>query len=214
MASRIPQASIERLCALHRTLKALGAEGREFISSRELEERTGISAQTIRKDVSLFGLSAGSEAGYSIPVLSEAIKRELGFGGNRRVCVVGLGRMGTAILNYPDFEVEGYILAAGFDVNINRIELLVSTVPLFPAYEIPSRVQELGIELAILAVPEQAVEDVVAKLVRGGIRGIVSFAPGTVRLPKEASGIYVRTVSVVEELKILSSHISFEKRGV
>jgi len=209
---RIPQASIERLCSLHRVLRDLAAEGRTSISSRELENRTGIPAHTIRKDVSTFGLSAGSEAGYAVRTLALAISGELGFGGGVKVCLVGLGRMGTAILNYADFASEGYVLAAGFDSNINRIELLVSQTPLFPSYEIPSRVKELGIELAILAVPAQAVEDVAAKLVKGGIRGIVSFAPGAVKLPEGTQNVFVRTVSVVEELKILSSHIRFEKK--
>ena len=101
----------------------------------------------------------------------------------RRVGVVGLCRLGSAFLNFPGFAIPGnpasfeFELAAGFDTNVNRVEILKSPVPLYPAFKMAEVISRFGIELALLCVSGDAAQAAAEKLSAAGIRGIVNFAP-------------------------------------
>ncbi|GHV77823.1 hypothetical protein AGMMS49942_26440 [Spirochaetia bacterium] len=122
-------------------------------------------------------------------------------GGRRRLCVVGLGRLGSAYLNYRGFDSGEFELAAGFDTNVNRVEILKSPVPLYPAFKVPEVISRFGIELALLCVPADAAQAAAEKLAAAGIRGIVNFAPVVLQLPPEVA---VRNVYIIDELRALA----------
>lgn len=199
---QIPTPSIERLSVLSSTLSRLAAEGVEKTSSADLEKRTGFSACTIRKDISALGGAGTDTAGYRSKQLQAVIEKELGLETPRNCCIVGLGRMGGSILSYGGFADSGIVIKAGFDSSINVIELLRSPVPLYPAYEITEKVRELGIELAILTVPAEAALKSAQRLVDGGVRGILNFAPINLVL---GSDVVVRNLFVVDELRVISA---------
>jgi redox-sensing transcriptional repressor len=210
---QIPEPAKERLLYLMRVLEK--NEGKP-LTSGELEALTGWSSHTIRKDISFLGTEGGSprggnkkvgtSGGYSPEALIPAIKAALGLDRRRRFCVVGLGRLGSAYLNFQSFELGEFELAAGFDSNVNRVEILKSPVPLYPAYKIPEVVNRFAIEIALLCVPGGAAQASAEKLAAAGIRGIVNFAPVVLSLPPEVA---VRNVYVMDELRALAVKISF-----
>jgi redox-sensing transcriptional repressor len=199
----IPEPAKERLLYLMRFLEKRSGSR---ITSGEVEAATGWSSHNIRKDISCLGGQSpgglGSSAGYDPETLIPAIKQALGLGIRRRLCVVGLGRLGSAYLNFRDFEGGGeFELAAGFDINVNRVEILKSPAPLYPAFKMAEVISRFGIELALLCVPEEAAQGAAEKLAAAGIRGIVNFAPVTLNLGSE---IAVRNVYVIDELRSLA----------
>jgi redox-sensing transcriptional repressor len=116
--------------------------------------------------------------------------------------VVGLGRLGSAYLNYRGFDTGGeFELAAGFDTNVNRVEILKSPAPLYPAFKMAEVISRFGIEMALLCVPADAAQGAAEKLAGAGIRGIVNFAPVALSLKPE---IAVRNVYIIDELRALS----------
>ncbi|WP_010256188.1 CoA-binding protein [Treponema primitia] len=210
--AQIPGPAKERLLSLMRLLEKQ-AGGR--ITSGEVEALTGWSSHTIRKDISYLGGAAGNSTGYDPETLIPAIKQALGLGVRRRLCVVGLGRLGSAYLNFRGFDTipagpsdepgGEFELAAGFDTSVNRVEILQSPVPLYPAFKMGEVISRFGIELALLCVPEAAAQSAAEKLAAAGIRGIVNFAPLILQLPPE---IAVRNVYVVDELRALALKLS------
>lgn len=198
----IPEPSIERLLQLTRFLENCGAE---LLTSSEIEARTGWSSHTIRKDISYLGGELSSGSGYSTAALKAAIEAVLGLGEARKCCVVGLGRLGSAYLNFPGFEADGFKIVAGFDASVNRVEILQSPVTLYPSYKMGEVVSRFGIELALLCVPAAAAQAAADKLVAAGIKGIVNFAPAALSVP---AGVTVRNVYVVDELRALSARLS------
>jgi redox-sensing transcriptional repressor len=146
----------------------------------------------------------GSSSGYDPSALIPAIKKALGLDRLRRFCVVGLGRLGSAFLNFPGFAASGsgeFELVAGFDNNVNRVEIVKSPVPLYPAYKMAEVIRCFSIDIALLCVPEDSAQAATEKLVDAGICGIVNFAPLLLTLPSE---IAVRNVHVLDELRFLS----------
>jgi redox-sensing transcriptional repressor len=201
----LPAAAKERLLHILRILESQAeSNASKIITSAELEQLTGWPRDTIRKDFSyLTGAGGeggpGTSAGYSPEKLVPLIRRALGLDRKRKFCVVGLGRLGSAFLNLawePDFE-----LAAGFDSNVNRVEILASQAPLFPMYKMPEVISRLGIEMAFLCVPPAAAQAAAEKLYAAGIRGIVNFAPQALALPLDMA---VQNVYVIDHLRSLA----------
>jgi redox-sensing transcriptional repressor len=202
MKKQIPAASIERLCGIYHVLEEMEASGIDMVSSIEIGKRLGAASHNIRKDISYFGEIGNCRAGYSVRKLKSHLSNKLGLSKGKKACVVGLGRLGTAILNYGYLSQHGFAIAAGFDSNINKIETINTDIPLFPAHEIAFVVRRKGIELAALTVPAQATRETVDRLVEGGIKGIVNFTPAVV---KPAKDVFVRNIDLVGEFRTLSA---------
>ncbi|GHU58722.1 redox-sensing transcriptional repressor Rex [Spirochaetia bacterium] len=211
----ISEPAKERLLHLMRILEKSGGAP---ITSGEIEGLTGWSSNTIRKDISCLGgddggNAVGSSVGYTAETLVPAIKKALGLDRRRRFCVVGLGRLGSAYLNAQAYgpnaaesgtsglNLEEFELTAGFDTNVNRVEILSSPAPLYPAYKMGEVISRFSIEIALLCVPPEAAQQAAEKLAAAGIRGILNFAPVVLTLPPE---IPVRNVYVVDELRTLA----------
>jgi redox-sensing transcriptional repressor len=207
--NHIPEPAKERLLYLLRFLEKNRNESSGLVTSAMVEELTGWHRETIRKDISWLGTggeTAGSSGGYDPAFLIPAIRKALGLDRVRRFCIVGLGRLGSAYLDRPfvpgpDGMEEEFELAAGFDTNVNRVEILKSSVPLYPAYKMGEVIARFGIEIALLCVPAAAARGAAEKLAAAGIRGIINFAPASLALPPD---IAVRNVYVADELRALA----------
>jgi redox-sensing transcriptional repressor len=211
MAS-IPEPAKERLLHLMRLLEK---QGTEPVTSAQAERLTGWPSNRIRKDISYLGAqegdasgpgpaagtSLGSSSGYSAELLVPAIKKALRLDRRRLFCLVGLGRLGSAFLNFSPAELGEFELAAGFDINVNRVEILPSRAPLYPAYKMGEVIGRFSIEMALLCVPAGAAQETAEKLAGAGIRGILNFAPAVLRLPPAVS---VRNVYLADELRGLA----------
>jgi redox-sensing transcriptional repressor len=202
MKNTIPQPTIIRLCSIYELLCNLEKEGVKRVSSTELEERTGVPSHSIRKDISYIGEVGSTGSGYEVARLREHILRNLGFDRERKACIVGLGRIGSAIMQWPLLAEGEFRIVAGFDSNINKVETIKTPIGVFPAYEIPDVVKRMGIELGIIAVPPAAAQEVADRLMEAGVRGIVNFAPVIIK-PRSA-GCFVRAIDIANELRILS----------
>jgi redox-sensing transcriptional repressor len=196
-------AARERLLRLMRLLERRAGEP---LSSARAGDLMGWPSHIIRKDISCLGGgeeggAVGSSAGYDPGLLVPLIKKALGLDRCRKFCVVGLGRLGSACLDFQPPELGEFELAAGFDVNVNRVEILKSPAPLYPACKMAEVVGRFGIEIALLCVPAEQAQGAAEKCVAAGIRGFVNFAPVLLRLPPE---IKVRNVFVADELRELA----------
>jgi redox-sensing transcriptional repressor len=204
-------------------MRILEDSGKGHLTSARIEGLTGWPSPTVRKDISFLGIhgsdgeteggdglsgKAGSQGGYSPAVLAPAIRKALSLDRRRKFCIVGLGRLGSAYLNMqPEAGCRftgGFELAAGFDISVNRVEILRSPVPLYPAYKMGEVIGRFGIEIALLCVPPEAAQDAAEKLIALGIRGILNFAPLALVLPPE---IAVRNVCLEDELCALAIHM-------
>jgi len=216
----ISEPARERLLQLMRLLENhtltgnTGSGGRSAVTSAQVEHLTGWPRETIRKDISCLGMavggaeggSIGGNAGYEPELLIPLIKKALGLDCCRKLCVVGLGRLGSAYLNFVPPELAEFELVAGFDANVNRVEILKSPVPLYPVYKMPEVVSRQGIEIALLCVPAGAAQAAAEKCAAAGIKGILNFAPVVLALPP---GVAVRNVYVVDELRSLTIKMRF-----
>lgn len=202
LSQSIPLPAIARLCAMYQVLCDLQREDVATVSSGALGERLGVGAHNVRKDVSFLAEAGSAGAGYDVERLRTLIATRFGFQKEKRTCVVGLGRLGSAILQYERLTGEEFRIVAGFDSDINLVETIKTNISVYPAYEISETVRRLGVEMAILAVPFSAAQDSADRLTAGGVRGIINFTPAVIRTD---SSVVVRNVDLTSEFRVLSA---------
>jgi len=200
--NQIPSPSRKRLVTLSQILSQL--EENSKITSVEISARTGWSEATIRRDISLLKLHSGKSNGYPAGELRRAIRERLNLSeeGRRNCCVVGLGKLGAALLENSDFSGTNFRIAAGFDSSTNRIELLESAIPLFSTSDLESEIGEMKIDYAILCVADRDAQKIAERLSAAGIKGIVNYTNTILKLP---AGLEVENVSMAFALSNLAA---------
>ncbi|MFP4416086.1 MAG: redox-sensing transcriptional repressor Rex [Chitinivibrionales bacterium] len=201
----LPKPVVTRLCTLYRLLAELAAQGRKTVSSTELSGMLGVSAYSIRKDIAHLGEIGTVGAGYEIAILTDAIAGRLNLAIDRNCCIVGLGRLGSAVLDSDRFQHSGFRIVAGFDSSINRLETLRTDISLYPAYQIAEIVAQRRIELGIIAVPAPAAQQTAERLIEGGVRGILNFSSALIR--HDHRDVFVTNMDFVRECTILAAHM-------
>ena len=86
----------------------------EVTNSQQLGARLQVTPAQIRKDLSYFGRFGKQGRGYRVRHLLTELKQILGLDSEWNVAVVGVGRLGNAILNYPGFNPGRVPLSGGF----------------------------------------------------------------------------------------------------
>jgi len=195
---KLPKPSIERYCRMYSYLERLQEGGVEKVQSKEIGELLGVTDFTVRKDLSFLNREKNEARSYNVEKLKELIGRYFKLDRNRKACVVGLGRIGTALLAYGGFSQRGFTIVAGFEESINRLELIKTDVKLYPAYQLEDVVKREGIEVAMVAVPAEAAKAVIGRLAAAGVRQIVNFAPVAVPV---SEGVVVKNVDFTQMLR-------------
>ncbi|OGI11048.1 MAG: hypothetical protein A2Y40_00185 [Candidatus Margulisbacteria bacterium GWF2_35_9] len=177
--------TIERICRIYGYLEYLEKNNIEYASSKEFAGIVGTTDYSVRKDISSLGLTGFSRRGYAVKLLKDQLGEKLKLSRTIKTCIVGLGKLGTAILDYESFRDDGFNMVAGFDSSINKIERIHTPIEVFPVGQLEDIVKQRSIELGIIAVPPVAAQDIADKLIKGGVKGILNFSPVRIAVPEE-----------------------------
>ena len=201
--------TIERICKVFGYLDALEKRGVDFVSSKELAEVIGTTEYTIRKDISLLGGSGYTRKGYEVKSFKKELGRTFHLTQKRNACIVGLGRLGTALLDYENFQEDGFEIVAGFDCNVNKIERIRTNIDVFSASRLEDVVRARSIELGIIAVPAESAQEVVDQLTKAGVKGILNFSPVKVTVPAD---IVYLDMDFTNALRFIAARFIMQKK--
>ena len=204
MKTNIPTATVSRLVTYLRILTDLEEGEVKRTSSDLLAEEAQVSAFQVRKDLAYFGRFGTRGAGYSVPTLRRELRRILGLTRPWNVAIMGMGRLGQALADYPNFDQYDFILEASFDTDAAKVGRHVGGVDVYPVEELDARVAERSIDIAFLTVPAHAAQGAADRLVAAGVRGILNFAPTVITVP---AGVFVEPVDFVAGLKRLAYYL-------
>jgi len=199
----IPAPARERLCLMYAQVLYLMGEGKSHVRSKDIGALLKVSADTVRKDISFLGEAGQARVGYNLQKLAGLLELKLGLNQEHKACVVGLGRLGSALLAYEKFQTSGFKIVAGFDIAINVLETIKTSVDVFPMDRLYDVVKARKISLAIIATPASAAQQCAEQLTDAGIKGILNFAPAQVYVSKK--DIFIRDIDVVNEMRFLAS---------
>ena len=196
----VPDIVIGRLPIYLRALTHMLDEGQQITASKEMAERLGISSAQIRKDLSHFGEFGKQGMGYDIAHLRDQIKRILKVDRIWDAALVGAGDLGHAIVQYGGFEGRGFRVACVFDNNPQKIGRRLGRFQICDVAEMSEKLEEMGIKVAIVAVPANAAQAVVNDLIDGGIKAILTYAPITVSVPPDVRVQYTDPVTHLQRM--------------
>ena len=203
--SDAPEVVVARLPLYVRILTRLLQEGAEVVSSQQLGEKLQVTPAQIRKDLSYFGRFGKQGRGYSVIHLLERLKRILGLNSFWNVAVVGVGRLGRAILSYPGFTPDGFHLVAAFDSNPDVVGETVAGLTVNSLEQLDEIVSSKKISIAIVAVPTEHTQGVVDRLVACGVRAVLNYAPIS---PQVREGVRVRNIDPVLSLQSMTYYLT------
>lgn len=192
--STIPDIVIGRLPVYLRTLEILAEEGQEVTSSQELGSRLGISSAQIRKDLSHFGEFGKQGTGYNITYLCSQLSKILKVDCVWPVILVGAGYLGHALANYSGFEDRGFRIVAVLDDDAKKVGQEIGTVRVQHMSDLTLAVQNHGCQIAAIAVPAHAAQQVANTLIEAGIKSILCYAPITLHVPASIRVEYIDPV--------------------
>ena len=151
--SEVPEIVISRLPQYVRILNRLMEDGILVVSSQQLGEKLQVTPAQIRKDLSYFGRFGKQGRGYSVRDLLDRLRQILGINSPWNVAVVGVGRLGRAILSYPGFNPDGFHLVAAFDLNNSVVGETIGGLVVRNMEELDQVLAIEKISIAIVAVP-------------------------------------------------------------
>ena len=118
----------------------------------------------------------------------------------KKVCIAGLGRLGASLLDQNLFDNSVFEICAGFDSNVNRVEILRSTFPLYPASEMDFVIKREKINFAILTVADKDAQSMANRLIKAGRSGIVNMTNVLLKVPQN---VKVENLSIITALNLL-----------
>jgi redox-sensing transcriptional repressor len=201
----IPEATVARLAVYLRVLGDLATTGGETVSSEDLSAAAGVNSAKLRKDLSYVGSYGTRGVGYEVVVLIEEIERILGLTRNQAIAVVGIGNLGHALANYGGFPGRGFPVVALFDVDEDLMGVPVGGILVNHIDEIGQVCASRDVSIGVICTPPPAAQAVCDRLVSGGVRCILNFAPVVLQVPDD---VEVRKVDLAVEMQILSFHVA------
>lgn len=202
----IPEISIRRLCQIYRLLERLKEAGREIIFSDEIGEKTGIPSYQVRKDISYLGEIGKPGRGYNVSELFEHIKSSLKLCVKRKAVLVGVGRLGSALLNYVNLPKANFEYIAAFDSDPIKEGKSEGGIQIYSSGEMAPFLKKHNVEIGVITVPQEAAQAVADDLIKGGVTGILNFAPVPLKVQEN---VIARCIDFSLEMNILTAIKSF-----
>jgi redox-sensing transcriptional repressor len=208
LGEEVPEVVVARLPQYVRILKQLLDDGIQVANSQQLGEKLQVTPAQIRKDLSYFGRFGKQGRGYSVQHLLAELRQILGLNEDWNVVIVGMGRLGKAILSYPGFTPDGFHLVAALDNDPAVIGEDVGGLTIRSSEELAQVLSEHQINIAIVAVPSVHTQAVIDRLVECGVRAILNYAPIAPQVPE---GVKIRNIDPVLSLQSMTYYLTSEE---
>ena len=211
MGDQVSEQTTNRLSLYLRFLNELDADGVRTVSSKVLAEQFALNAALIRKDLSHFGDLGVRGVGYVVKDLRQRLRQILGLDRLLNVAIIGAGNLGFALADYPGFRQEGFRIVALFDSLPGKVgRRSRSGVLIHDSRELARVARREGITIAVIAVPAASAQMVVNTVVEAGIKAVLNFSPGALRVPP---GVKLKSVDLTVSLESLSFYLASSGDG-
>lgn len=202
---KIPSIAIARLSLYARNLELLDQKGVEVVSSVRLADICGINPAQIRKDLAYFGQFGVRGVGYYVKELLFEIGKILGLDREWRLCLVGVGNLGWALLKHAQFVSRGYTFVAAFDRKPDRVGKKIGDIEVAPLEAINRLVKEKDAEVGVIAVVAEFAQEAADMLLSAGVCGILNFAPVHLECPTH---VFVENADFSLKLDVLRYRVT------
>ena len=201
-SSKISRKLLKRLPIYLNYLKSLPGEDQN-ISATTIANALGLGHVQVRKDLAKVAHEGRRRTGRSRDLLIQDIEEYLDFATATSTIIVGAGKLGQVLMDYPGFEESGLNIMAGFDPNptAKRSE---SGKPIYAMNRLSAFCKCYDVRIGIIAVPSEWAQAVCDDLVACGIQAIWNFTPIHLKVPKN---IVIQSEDVSLSISTLRMHL-------
>lgn len=200
----IPEVVVARLPLYTQKLNQLLREGRESVSSQEMADHLGITSAQFRKDISFFGGFGKQGTGYNVIKLLESLRSVLNLDRIWEVALVGVGRLGQALMSYHGFSSTGFEIVMAFDNDPEIIGKSIAGIKVLDVKEMQKQICHREIPIAILTVPAASAQEIADQMIACGVKAIMNYTPTTLKVPK---GIKLANIDPVLSLQTITFYL-------
>ncbi len=198
-------ATYNRMPIYLKALYALKERGEQYVSSVALAETVRENPSVVKKDLSIAIKSVGKpKVGYEVNKLIKDVEDFLGYSNVKGAVLVGVGKLGQALLGYSGFDKYGLNIVAGFDNNEKLVGSKINGKKILSSSDLASSLKDIKVKIGIIATPKAYAQDVANELVKGGIRAIWNFTPCHLEVPESVT---VKNEDMASSLAILSMQL-------
>ena len=200
-----PIPTLKRSPTYYHLLKRFSKTDKRYVSARQIAVELKMDQILVRKDLQTTGIVGKPKIGFDLKELMKAINSFLNWDNTNDAFLVGVGRLGQAILGYETFKNYGLNIVAAFDSNEEIIGQKISGIEVFPMKKLSELAKRMHINIGVLCVPPFAAQDVTDQMLEGNIQAIWNFAPVDIKAPDE---VIIENVLLSQSLGVLTHKLS------
>jgi redox-sensing transcriptional repressor len=209
MSQDISDLTLRRFPKYIYVLRSLKKKGQEYTSASELSRFLDIHHTQIRKDLALTGVRGIPKRGHQVEALLKACIEFLDWDNLTDACLVGVGSMGKALINYEGFSHAGLQIVAAFDNDSEKIDTRINNIKIYTTDKLKDVIEILEIKIAIITTPAKHSQKLADEMVAAGIKGIWNFTPKKLNVPEdvvvENMDIYPALAALLGKVKNIST---------
>jgi len=202
----VPEKTIERLIVYRRILNKLIYEGEANIFSHKLAELANSTPAQVRRDFMVIGYSGSPAKGYQIADLELSISEFLDNPKGQNIAVIGIGKLGTAILKDVYWNYSNLSKLFAFDIDRKKIGKVIEGIEILSVDKLKETVEKENIKIAVLCVPEEVAQITSDYLISYGVRGIVNYTPVHLIVPDFVIVENIDTLLTLEKVSYFLRH--------
>jgi len=211
-SEKIPKATITRLSIYYRQLELLEFDGYRVVSSEKLAWLCQVNSAQVRKDLGYFGEFGIRGVGYDVIDLQAQIKEILAINRNWNLGIVGIGKLGSALIQHHNFSARGFKCVAAFDNAPDKIGMELSRgLKVRSIDELRDAVRELDVEIGVITTPASAAQKVADFFLDADVNAILNFSPTRISVPECC---LVENIDFTVMLDVLVYQFHHETKGM
>jgi redox-sensing transcriptional repressor len=181
---KIPKATITRLSIYYRQLELLEFDGYRMVSSEKLAWLCQVNPAQVRKDLGYFGEFGVRGVGYDVIDLQTHIKKILTVNRERNLGIIGIGNLGSALIQHQNLRDRGFRCVAAFDNDPQKIGKTTTLgLKVNDIGTLEEAVRDLDIEIGVITTPPSAAQHVADLFLKAHVNAILNFSPARIRVP-------------------------------
>ena len=205
----LPEPTLRRLPWYLAYVNLLHLQKVEYVSSTQIAKDINVDASQIVKDLSFLNIKGKTRIGYDVETLVNELSDFLGFRVVHKAFMIGVGSLGSALIQDQGLSQYGLNIVAGFDINPEIIGKTICGVPIFGMDELDQKQKEYDTEIGILAVPVEHAQDATDTMIACGLQAIWNFTPFRI---KASSDIVIQNTSIYAHLAVMYNRLDENKR--
>ena len=200
----VSKATLGRLPGYLKLLRKMSPDKVPYISATTISKELNLGEVQVRKDLATVSGEGKPRLGYATEELIKKLEDCLGYNELTGAVLVGVGKLGGALLQYEGFERFGVEIIAAFDKNAKTISLN-SKIEILPMNQFESFCKKHDIHIGIITVVEDSAQDVCNQMIKSGITAIWNFAPCKLQVP---DGVLLQNENLALSLAHLSNQLA------